>query len=84
MIFTDERDTEILQFLKQGFAFKEVASRLDVGTRTIEKRLERMRFNNSCKTNLELMAKWVEEEKSALVFRFMHSMIDNSRQNGNG
>jgi DNA-binding NarL/FixJ family response regulator len=55
MIINDQ----IIQLLGSGFTVKEVATMLNMKTKTVEKRISTMKRKQDCKTVTHLVVKWL-------------------------
>jgi DNA-binding CsgD family transcriptional regulator len=55
----DEKDKEILSLMSSGDKLKEIAAKVYLSPRTVEKRIYRARVKNKCRTVQQLLAKYV-------------------------
>jgi DNA-binding CsgD family transcriptional regulator len=69
-LIASPRQRQILELLAQGLSAKEIALRLAVSPRTVQKHLEHLHAENGFKTNCQAVARWVDERaKSGPSFR---------------
>lgn len=83
MNFVDKKDEQILDFLRDGLVHKEVAKKMGMSPRSIESRILRMRARNHSRTTIQLMCKYVTEEKDRFFLRYREVVEGKTRSKAN-
>lgn len=55
----DDKDSEILKHLTEGKTAKEIAQEMKITAKAVEKRIERMKVKNSCRSKTQLIAQFL-------------------------